>query len=159
MRTIEQKARDIFDRYWLGELPVNPSYIAKSMGLRIVVDPSMVDVCKTELIADRSVQITVQSEAVSTGSRLVLAHALGHWVLGHLTPASPVLKDTPENFSSATIYANEREANQFAMALLMPAQMVPIAIKNGHSSVSSLSKLFFVSEVAAKTRLQHLRIL
>lgn len=105
--------------------------------------------------------------------RFTIAHELGHYSLNHQRKG--VFVDTPEKYfalfrrndSSAGEDFQEREANAFAAALLMPIGLVREGISYFLSSddaprsedfmlVPKLSKRFFVSDLAMSYRLTNL---
>lgn len=108
--------------------------------------------------------------------RFSIAHELGHLVLHHKdgdrlfvdthiklyqrvgAPSSKVYTEP----GSATTPQEEREANQFASALLMPAPLLKQAAKErdlwDELDVSALASMFAVSEQAMAIRLQQLQV-
>jgi Zn-dependent peptidase ImmA (M78 family) len=84
--------------------------------------------------------------------RIVLAHALGHHVLGH----GPVPPETAPNLSIHSARRIEQEAHRFALGLLMPDFAIYRLMNQGVVSARRLSEKFFVPESAVHERLQAL---
>lgn len=71
----------------------------------------------------------------------------------------PTLYEHPDNFKTTTTSEIEREANNFALELIIPARVLSYAIsERGYTTLDSLAALFGVSEVAMLTRLKQLGI-
>jgi Zn-dependent peptidase ImmA (M78 family) len=102
-----------------------------------------------------------------------LAHEIGHLVLHHDPDRDGVIIDEDAEWRdlSSSIVEKEREANEFASALLMPAQAVGIALKSardvlhiaeeelGDLEINFLARLFGVSLWAAALRCERLGLL
>ena len=153
------KAQEVLNTYWDGSLPINVREIARRMGINVVEDPSMDASGMIEISHDDSATITIKSTEFGPRQSFTLAHEIGHYALGHVSLNNRLLRDEASNFMTGTFQPVEREANQFAAALLMPAQMLQIAIKQGHTSITGLARLFGVSEVAMKWRLVNLKLI
>lgn len=87
--------------------------------------------------------------------RFVQAHLLGHVVLGHVH--HPGLEPDTQ-FPVEPPSAVEREANVFAAALLMPEDMLRVAVRR-HPCIDTLARLFGVSTNAIHQRLVGLGML
>lgn len=150
----------LLEAYWDGVLPVNPGAIALKIGLKLVIKPDMAEVGKVELGPDGFVVVSVNSASLGPRQRFTIAHEIGHYALGHLNQARPVLRDDISSFSTGTFDGAERAANKFAMALLMPERVVKFAIvERKITSLAKLAEMFSVSEVAMRARLVELNIL
>lgn len=90
-----------------------------------------------------------------TRQRFVQAHLLGHVLLGHVKRID-LPPDT--HFRIKEPSRVEREANEFAAALLMPEEMLRVAVHR-HPCVERLARLFGVSTNAIHQRLVNLGIL
>lgn len=102
-----------------------------------------------------------------------LAHEIAHLVLHHDANRDGVIIDQDAEWrdSSTAIADKEREANEFASALLMPAQAVGIALRAarevleinqdelGDLEINFLSRVFGVSMWAAAIRCERLGLL
>jgi Zn-dependent peptidase ImmA (M78 family) len=84
--------------------------------------------------------------------RIVLAHALGHHLIGH----GPVPPETSPNLSTHGPRRIEQEAHRFALDLLMPDFAIYRLMNQGVVSARRLSEKFFVPESAVHERLQAL---
>ncbi|WP_431101326.1 ImmA/IrrE family metallo-endopeptidase [Roseateles noduli] len=84
--------------------------------------------------------------------RIVLAHALGHHLLGH----GAVPPETASNLSIHSPRRIEQDAHRFALDLLMPDFAIYRLMNQGVVSARRLSEKFFVPESAVHERLQAL---
>ena len=151
-------AQDVLDTHWDGKLPVDVERLAKAMGMRVDKDPSISESGMVKMDGDTPV-ITVNSTEYGPRQRFTIGHEIGHFALGHLNNAERCCRDDSASFSTGTKSPIERQANQFAAALLMPRNVLEYAIgKRGYTKLDQLARLFGVSEVAMKWRLINLGI-
>ena len=152
-------AKDVLDTHWDGKLPVDVERLAKAMGMCVRKDPFMSESGMIEMDGDTPV-ITVNSTEYGPRQRYTIAHEIGHFVLGHLNNTERCCRDDAASFKTGTASPIERQANQFAAALLMPTKVREYAIVDrGYTKLEALAQLFGVSEVAMKWRLVNLGIL
>lgn len=146
-------AKQLLAKFWDGRLPVDPDTIARSCGVQ--VDPKFgLDGASGmfEYVGDVPV-ISYSVTESSVRQRFTIAHELGHWALRH----GRSFRDEPSNFSTSSYSPKEKAANQFAAELLMPSDAVNVAIAQQRiSDIGQLAKMFNVSQVAMKYRLQNL---
>lgn len=154
-----QLAQELLDRHWGGELPVNVRSLANSIAIQVITDndcPAMASLT----LSDDEVTARIKGTVPEQQRRFVIAHQIGHRILRHLSRTNPVLKESPGNFRAGTSAPDEREANEFACALLMPENTLKYAINyKGYCVIGDLAKLFGVSEVAMQKRLVELKII
>lgn len=151
---IERKAAQILSVYWDGKLPVDVHAIASRMG----IDVRCGDIDESGRIEVREGRpcITVNCDEARVRQRFTVAHELGHWSLGHLQHGQRLFRDAPDSFTLAA-GGQEREANAFAAAILMPADALRYVMQNGVAdSLESLARLFEVSRAAMHWRVQNL---
>lgn len=143
---------DFIDRHWDGEVPVRLAVIARGLDitpLGIVTAPY---VAKTDFDART---VTINLEAGSLRKRFALAHAIGHFALGHLK-AGQTHTDYPSAYGAqAHIHYCDRSANAFALALLMPRLALREALDAGKDA-AALMRDFLVSDVALRYRVAEL---
>lgn len=77
--------------------------------------------------------------------RFTVAHELGHFLLGHTRSGHDHYLDV---FDEGSGDPKEIEANQFAAELLIPSILLKADIENGIQDVPTLSKKYWVSELA-----------
>ena len=145
-------------------IPVNLESLARQLGIRLVRTPLDDSICGCiERTAD-GWRLIVNAEHSRSRQRFTIAHELGHFVL-HATALGDGTNDTRKYRATPAARAynhtldarHEREANQFAASLLMPAakvrqfQQVMQANDPGH-----LAELFQVSRGAMEIRLEEL---
>ncbi|UWS80789.1 ImmA/IrrE family metallo-endopeptidase [Phaeobacter sp. G2] len=134
-----------------------------------------------EWTADRkSAKIWVNPIEAEVRQRFTLSHELGHLFL-HMLPKhdkegeADTFKDTPNKFHrDGSTSQVEREANQFAARLLMPAPLVKEYAKNiadenrtddgkigmsRNAYIEELASIFNVSRQSMEIRLKNLRVI
>jgi hypothetical protein len=153
-----QAAQQILDTHWDGMLPVDPRALATRLGIEVIDGPATPQPCRTDLVAGTHFRVTLDSTRADTATRFALAHALGHVVLEDVNDLSPSHVEEASNFSTGAVFL-ERRANEFALALLVPARLLHFAVgQPGGQTLRTLSELFGVSEVAMARRLALLGI-
>lgn len=150
-------AAEVLRVHWDHQLPVRVDTIASRMGVLLQPQQNMGwsgHYFSAEDASNSSNRplIIFNTNDSATRQRFTIAHELGHHVLGHGT--SP--RDTSNAFSSSNANWKERAANQFAAELLMPADVIQLALSRGYSSVESLANLFGVSPAAMGYRMINL---
>ena len=151
----------------------------RSMGYFFHDDPSLpleeqypldgkIEILKTD--NGEKVKIIINADRPTKRANFTIAHELGHYFLHYLLGFRDIPKDTMYTFNRKVIYDSlEREANWFAVALLMPSNMVIEEWKKINSSeygflsladkIREIANKFHVSQLAMKYRLQELNIL
>lgn len=151
-------ASDVLASQWDGSLPVKTRRIAEGLGIRVVADPFL-DASGQVSISDGTPVIIYNNSEPLVRQRFTVAHEIGHLALGHLKGAKTLFRDPATNFSSASAGV-EREANRFAADLLMPADVLRYSVvEDGITDVAELARLFNVSQVAMRYRLQNLDLI
>lgn len=145
-------AQEMLAQFWDYRLPVDPFVIAERVGLRVrrLADWSPY----SGWYDSRGGIIEYKSGEAAVRQRFTVAHELGHFALDH--GDSP--RDTPDNFSSRTNSVQERQANQFAAELLMPADAIQEIVASGRYSLDELADIFKVSKVAMSYRITNLGV-
>lgn len=164
----ERDARQLLEKSgWLAKgasvaLPVNPFELARGLGLQVVL---------ASLPPDESVRLTVSEVAgvtvvVNVGDRVerqrfACAHALGHYVQSCRQDRAGLLPsrvDTRADLAGLSGRLEEVYANQFAAALLMPAEEVQRQYVVLQRTVQQLSHILVTSPEAVEVRLRNLRL-
>jgi Zn-dependent peptidase ImmA (M78 family) len=163
----EQKAKDILERAWDGNFPVDPLLIAErlsSMSEAGCID--MVGANNNELngasgmaeFVDASnkkhFKCSYNASEAMVRQRFTQAHELGHVVLAHVDEKTPRMRD--ERFDNRN--GIEIDANAFAAELLMPSRWLPALLKQAES-FNELTRTLGVSAVALRYRLKNLGLL
>lgn len=114
------------------------------------------------LPGERRLLFDAREAARSQGRRrFTIAHELGHWYLHHMRNGieSRYCRSGEVGINVTTSRAPEREANQFAGALLMPEPLVRAKAVRLRCNVALLARAFGVSEPAMRVRLIQLDLL
>lgn len=159
MLTERMTAKDVLAAHWDGTVPVRPVSIATAMGVKVFKQSAVSESGRICLDSTGQPKIVYNADEATVRQRFTVAHELGHYALGHLSGGKTMWRDPTENFFSSSRDPREVEANRFAARLLMPADAVKLAVRNGVKTVSELAQLFRVSEVAMKYRLMNLGML
>ncbi|HMJ35623.1 MAG TPA: XRE family transcriptional regulator [Baekduia sp.] len=150
-------ARELLDRCGIHQPPVKLKDIARTLRVPIKTwdFPDSLSALIVEVDDDNYV-IGVNQHHARNRQRFSLAHELGHAVLRHEAGYYLEFFDAalgePPNFR----YADEREANAFAAALLMDERWLRADWANGERSVANLARRYQVSEEAMSFRLMNI---
>lgn len=161
---IENAAQHLLTRTGAECPPVDVKKIARSIG--ITVEPAdLGEDCSGILVrTESSSVIGVNLMHHENRQRFTIAHELGHYTLHKPGTYVDRVFYRDADSGSGTI-CEEREANQFAAALLMPKPWVVEAAKNydldlsDDSSLVALAGQFGVSSQAMSFRLINLKLL
>jgi len=149
-------------RWWRGTLPVDPMQIAAFEGLTALASNPF-DETHQKWMSGASGRFDAGHRLIMYSGteppvrqRFTVAHELGHFALQH----GNAFRDYPSSFSSHAADWMEREANQFAAELLMPADALVRIVRSGTvADAGALAAMFNVSKVAMSYRLQNLGLL
>lgn len=177
-RKIEQLAKELLietDCY--SYPPINVDQIASRKGIEVVPFAFGKDICGMLITENGNSTIGVNKDNGFKRQRFTIAHELGHYVLEH--QRNGMFVDTPERYftmfnfrnaaSSTGELVQEREANAFAAALLMPEELILRVIddlrdqinirEESDDIVERLADMFKVSTQAMGFRLSNLNTL
>lgn len=132
--------------------PVDVDAIARRLGtiVHYVESPGWSGAVSS---SDVRAEIWINQDESRVRQRFTLAHEIGHLLLH---PLQVAYRDT--SFTNVT-NPNERQANQFAAELLMPAWMMRTALNSTGGYLWRMARLFDVSEQAMEFRLKNLGLL
>lgn len=149
--------RQILDCHWDGKVPVDVVGIARAMGVQVQPNPSVPVLDTWRPGAGIVIEFNPDEKLVRQRFALAHAHAIGHLALGHLKQGER-RKEALGNFSSR-VRGEEQEANNFAMALLVPENTLRYAVQNPNmTDANKLAELFGVSPVAMVARISQVRL-
>lgn len=165
---IERVAKRLLSRTEQHEPPVNVEEIARVLGARIEY-AELDDDCSGVLVRkdDNAAVIGVNWSHHPNRQRFTIAHEIGHYCLhegGTYVDKGTYARYRDEESGSGTI-REEREANRFAAALLMPSEWVRTAFyaqpfdPADDDALTQLAETFKVSPQAMMIRLSGLRLL
>ncbi|EFL9618700.1 ImmA/IrrE family metallo-endopeptidase [Citrobacter freundii] len=152
----------VLDRYWDKMLPVDPLKIAEAWGARVKAledsDFNNEGLSGLAVIKNGEPRIYFDSNEHPNRQRFTIAHELGHHVLGH-TKDGEYHRDRARDYYTGAPLFSERQANQFAAALLMPKNAILHYVERvGIESTLELAKIFNVSEAAMRWRLKEIGV-
>ena len=158
--TPARAAADLLARHWDGRLPVDPQRIAAALGICVVArgGPNDAGYDYSGYFDNGGEQPVIEYNMSESPvrQRFTIAHELGHFALGHASAP----RDMPSNFTTAVADDSERQANQFAAELLMPASELRLLLQSGRfRDIAALASAFKTSAVAMGYRMQNLGII
>src|SRR5262249_44586568 len=118
-----EKAQGVLERFWGDAIPVDPAQIARKMGIEVsnvYLDPDVADAIEKR--DDQPAEIYLSEGDHPNGKRFTCAHESGHFVRHGDEDFEYV--DYRDGTASMGIDDEERFANAFAAALLMPEREV-----------------------------------
>lgn len=174
---IERRAVEILERASAFDVPVDLEKVARTLEVNVHFDTLEDKVSGVLVVKGEERNALINATHHSNRQRFSLAHEFGHLVL-HDSEGDRLFIDTNmrvyQRVGAATdeVYSQpdsttkpheEREANQFASALLMPSELVQREAVNldlsEETDVAYLARTFGVSDQAMSIRLQQLGLL
>ncbi|MBY0455519.1 MAG: ImmA/IrrE family metallo-endopeptidase [Burkholderiaceae bacterium] len=152
-------AEGILNLYWDRSVPVNLAHIAKKMGVTVVLSDSLPECARIDISPDNKARILIGKQQPLVRQRYGVAHALGHRALHHLRPGTQRLIEVSDNFHANHQSRIDSEANQFALALLIPSQALLDCVQQQRMSyLQGLADHFNVVPILIKQRLADLNL-
>ena len=165
---IEKHAKSVLCEHGLYAVPVDPVVLANRQGIK-VRNAKFSEEGISGMLSKRGEKVSMlihQSEHPNR-KRFSIAHELGHHFL-HLMEDGEIIDTDVDMFRLEPVEGDddrEREhrrreiqANMFAAALLMPAELVEEAYRDVTKNLSELARMFNVSEYAMGYRLGQLEL-
>lgn len=150
-------AEGILKLHWDQTVPVNIAHIVKQMGVRLQLQADLP--CSAALSIDRHNQarLTLAQQLPHVHQRYVVAHALAHVALHHLRPGMSQVIHISEDFRLDFSLRHMREANDFALRLLMPEPALRYAVEAMQArDANELAHTFAVPPLFVKQRMAEL---
>ncbi len=142
-RQIWRLAQEILDAFEIEKLPVDPLYIANEEGIALAPGSYGEGFdARLEHYGDDLFAIFYKSDGWSPGrQRFSIAHELGHFYLAEHRQVlrAGLFHDSEVDFRSTQ--GIEREADEFAAALLMPMRQFTTAVRRHSQGVCNLREL------------------
>jgi len=135
---------------------------ANEYGIRVVGDtftPAKLKNDERAIIVKEDGEIIIYVSTCDTleEQRFAIAHALGHYVCGHLNENKTVFRDGNKEYSEDNYDSQECEANNYAADLLMPVEKIEFLMNNkGYNKIEDLASALIVSYSDMSTRLKDL---
>ena len=164
---LEKKAGDLLQEAAMVQAPVPVDEVARYLGIQ-VDEVDLGEDCSGMLVREEgSVVIGVNANHHEHRKRFTIAHEIAHYMLhgGEAYIDKPPHIDFRAADSGSGTQQEETEANQFAAALLMPADQVRAAVAEQpfdparDDELPNLAQRFKVSPQAMTTRLIHLGLI
>lgn len=146
------QAQHFLDCYWNFSVPVPIHHMAVNNGI-VVQHKTLTNGLIAQTNNKNHILIDIHQPLIV--QRFALAHQIGHIWLGH----GDNLTETKDNFSKNCSIKIETDANQFAMAVLMPSEAIEHCIHHEQLTVQEMANKFKISSLAMETRLQQLGFL
>ena len=173
VQRVEQTALDVLQKTGsLDSIPIDVNRVAKSLGLKIIPHDLAGDISGVLILNDGSGTIGVNPSHHPVRKRFTIAHEIGHFVLKHQREGALFIDQPKKHMvmyrdskSSTGEHQQEREANAFAAALLMPKILlkkqiadIPFVFTDApeFSKIQKLARDFDVSTDAMAFRLANL---
>lgn len=159
---IENKTRELVAPFSERDYPISFQKIIERVPERIGIFSAIFDEDGISWLTKKEwgdFLIYINSSEPLVRRRFSTAHELGHVILGHLSNESKKIdyKYRKNDTYTKEEILEEKEANWFASALLMPAEMMDIQIKKNRGiDLDFLADFFWVSISALKIRLFNL---
>jgi Zn-dependent peptidase ImmA (M78 family) len=155
----EREAEQIRRSAWGSGFPVDPVQIARSLGIDVkqaYLSESVSGALVKQIGQDPTILLNGNDHP--NRQRFTCAHELGHYVSRANDPDAYEYVDRRDTiWSAAGVDQNEIFANQFAAALLMPAEAVKDLVKRGYTPVQ-MALFFDVSQDSMSFRLKNLKL-
>jgi Zn-dependent peptidase ImmA (M78 family) len=149
-----QAANETLERYWGDNVPVDPARIARRLGINVENAYLDADVAGAiEKRPDGQVRIYLNRDDHPNRQRFTCAHEIGHYVKHGEEDFEFV--DYRDMTASLGVDEDERYANAFAAALLMPEKEVR-RLQSLGMKPREMKEAFGVSEAALVNRLKNL---
>lgn len=144
--------------------PVNVEGLALALGVPVIrANMLPEDSGELEKVGDKKYVIRVNENHSILRQRFTIAHEIGHYILhrhkiGDGVSDNKLYRSNPSGrLKNLNIGSNEEtEANQFAVNVLMPYDLVMQLMKEGYSTPEQLSQKLEVSVQAIKIRLHNI---
>ncbi|HEY7456018.1 MAG TPA: ImmA/IrrE family metallo-endopeptidase [Solirubrobacterales bacterium] len=152
----EEAADRVRREFWGDEVPIDPAQIAEAMGLQVLaaqLGPELAGALVKE--AGKDPRIFVNGADSQNRKRFTCAHEIGHFVKRSDLDNGYEYYDFRDSFSSTGVDPEERYANAFAAALLMPKDQIKQMEKEGLKDIEMAARLG-VSREATVFRLDNL---
>jgi Zn-dependent peptidase ImmA (M78 family) len=170
---IEHEASKLLHDLGMMSVPVSVKRIIKEQNIKLSSFDLGQDISGVLVIEKGKAKIGYNPSESSVRQRFTLAHELGHYILHREENENKLFVDDNKvmfrrkNLSQKEL-KQEREANSFAAALLMPEELILIEFEklnedddfiSDEKIIKKLAFKFMVSEIAMTYRLMNLNVL
>ncbi len=149
-------AQELLEECWDGSLPIDPVRIAKALGIQVFNAPLTDDVSGALVKKEgKDPAVYLNRDDSKNRKRFTCAHELGHFIRRSDEPEKFEYVDYRDDQSATGTIEEERFANSFAAALLMPRVAVEALHDEGLPDYR-MALRFGVSREALQFRLDNL---
>jgi len=170
MKTIEEKALTLLESMELDKFPIDINQLAKKLELPIIENDFDDNIAGLLYSKNGKSYIGLNKNHHENRKRFTIGHEIGHYILLHYKLNDDIHVDRKsfifrKSGDSSGNENHEKEANQFAAALLMPASLIKKFIKeenidlNDDMDIYRLSTKLKVSEQALTYRLLNIGLI
>lgn len=135
--------------------PIHVYRLARELGIQILPSDCLPDNISGIIAPDETdpghYVISINAAHPNHRRRFTIAHELAHFILHRNLIGDGITDD--RLYRSRLSYKNEVEANELAMDILMPWQLLSPLLQNDRINVTELADLFDVSPSVMSTRL------
>lgn len=139
----EEAAERVRKEFWGDTVPVDPAQVAEALGLEVLaaqLGPQLAGALVKE--PGRDPRIFLNGADSSNRKRFTCAHEIGHFVKRVDADSDYEYYDFRDSFSSSSgVDPEERYANAFAAALLMPRERLKQMKREGLKDLEMASRL------------------
>lgn len=151
-------AESVLSYYWDGLLPINPNTMARKCNIKTNILNSAPELSGVAYIDNNGCKTIGYNPTLPVFRiRFIIAHEIGHHLLGHINEKVSFLNDFIESNYHYENPLIEKEADIFAAKLLIPREAVSVLIeRRGITEISDLADTLGVSESVMYWRLRDL---
>lgn len=151
-------AESVLSYYWDGLLPINPNTIARKCNIKTSIIDSAPELSGVAYKDNDGCNIIGYNLNLPVFRiRFIIAHEIGHHLLGHINEKVSCLSDFIDSNHKYENPLIEKEADIFAAKLLIPKEAVSVLIERRRiTKISVLADTLGVSESVMYWRLRDL---
>lgn len=123
-------AEGVLKLHWDQSVPVDVAHIAQRMGMTVRHSSSLATCAQLQINAQNHPSLTLCQHHGPALQRYATAQALGHLALHHLRPGLERSIVVTEDFALDDPSRTEREAQQFALRLLIPEPVLRYCVQD-----------------------------
>lgn len=158
-----QWANHLLLKYWDGYLPVNVLDFANKLQITVISQPELFNAGREQVTVAIGFENDKPTIVYCTNNnfytlRFAIAHAIGHYLLGHVKNNTDCSLLIDNNISIYGTFNSQQEqdAAAFAACLLMPTDVVHHTFRTGTDTMEAFSETFQMPLNGVSLRLKQL---